>query len=335
MSFATVAVTGLGAFVAAAVGVTLYVSAERGWRSTQALIVQQGEARLDALEQRVEAQLRPVREQAEGIGAALGEGRIDPARRAEFDAFMFGALGATPQVSDLALVDAHGRARRWSRGAPRALSEDWSARADVREWLERGRAQEGQVWRPLLWKPAARAPSLLHQVPLYRGGTFVGMLGQVVPIAKLSEDLALFGAEHDVTPFVLYGADRVLAHPALAQRREPGEAGTLPALAAIGDPVLERVRTPDGAALLARGLTRATGVRARVGDRHYVYIYRDIETHEREPWTIGLYFDPVQGGQRDAVLRMVWSIAAGLGVLLAAVALAALAGRRLGRPIEA
>lgn len=335
VSFATVAVTGLGAFVAVAVGVTLYVSAERGWRSTQALIVQQGEARLDALEQRLEAQLRPVREQADGIGAALGEGRIDPARRAEFDAYMFGALGATPQVSDLALVDAGGRARRWSRGAPRALSEDWSARAEVREWLERGRAQAGRAWRPLLWKPAARAPSLLHQVPLYRDGTFVGMLGQVVPIAKLSEDLALFGAEHDVTPFVLYGADRVLAHPALAQRREPGEAGTLPALADIGDPVLARVRTPDGAALLARGLTRATGVRARVGDNHYVYVYREIETHEREPWTIGLYFDPVRGGQRDAMLRVVWSIAAGLGVLAVAVALAALAGRRVGRPIEA
>jgi class 3 adenylate cyclase len=335
ISFATIAVTGLGAFVAVAVGVTLYVSAARGWRSTQALIVQQGEARLDALERRVEAQLRPVREQAEGIGAALGEGRIDPARGVEFDAYMFGALGATPQVSDIALVDAGGRARRWSRGAPRALSEDWSARAEVREWLERGPAQAGRAWRPLLWKPAARAPSLLHQVPLYRGGTFVGMLGQVVPIAKLSEDLALFGAEYDVTPFVLYGADRVLAHPALAQRREPGEAGTLPVLAAIGDPVLERVRTPDGEALLARGLTRATGVRARVGDSQYVYIYRAIETHEREPWTIGLYFDPAQGGQRAEVLRMVWSIAAGLAVLVLAVALAAVAGRRVGRPIEA
>ena len=41
VSFATVAVTGLGAFVAAAVGVTLYVSAASGLRSTQELIAQQ------------------------------------------------------------------------------------------------------------------------------------------------------------------------------------------------------------------------------------------------------------------------------------------------------
>ena len=313
-------------------GVTLSVSAVRGWRSTQALIVQQGETRLDALEQRVEARLRPVREQADWIAAALGDGRIDPARPAELDAFMFGALGATPQVSGLAMVDAAGRARRWTRNAPRGSSEDWSSRTEVLEWLAQGRAQAGYAWRPLVWRPAELAPSLLHQVPLYRDGTFAGMLGQVVPIAKLSEDLAVFRAEHGVTPFVLYGAERVLAHPALAQRREPG---ALPALAAIGDPVLERIRTPDGAAFLAGGLKRAKGVRARVGDNQYVYVYRDTETHGREPWTIGLYFDPVQGGQRAEVLRTLYSIGAGVAVLALAVALAAIAGRRIGRPIEA
>jgi hypothetical protein len=44
VSFATIAVSGLGAFVAVAVGVTLYVSAAQSWRSTQALIAQQAEA---------------------------------------------------------------------------------------------------------------------------------------------------------------------------------------------------------------------------------------------------------------------------------------------------
>ncbi|HVJ24255.1 MAG TPA: adenylate/guanylate cyclase domain-containing protein, partial [Burkholderiales bacterium] len=52
------------------------------------------------------------------------------------------------------------------------------------------------------------------------------------------------------------------------------------------------------------------------------------------PWTIGLYLDPVEGGQRAEMLRVVWSIAAGLAVLVLAVTLAAIAGRRLVRPIE-
>ena len=338
ISFATIAVSGLGTFVALAVGVTLYVSASRGLRSTQSWITQQGEARLDALEQRLEARLRPVQEQSEWIAAAFAEGRQGFGREAALDGFMFGSLAATPQVAELGIVDARGRARRWQRGSYTAASVDWSASAEVREWLEAGRGQESPAWRPLVWEgAAAHGPALLHQVPLYRAGAFAGMLGQVVPMRRLSEDIAVFGAEYGVTPFVLHGAraDRVLAHPALSGLERSAPSVALPAIAETADPVLARLHTPDGAALLAGGLKRAKGTRARVGGTDYVYLTRQVALHGREPWTIGLYFDPVAGGQRDAMLRVIWSIAAGLVVLVVAVALAALAGRRLGRPIEA
>jgi class 3 adenylate cyclase len=334
ISFATIAVTGLGAFVAVAVGVTLYVNAVTGWRSTQALLGGQTEALLDALEQRLDARLRPVNEQADWISEALSDGRIDLARAGDLDSFMFGLLGATPQVSAIGIVDAQGSAQRWRRGERAALREDWSARPEVRAWLAAGRAQPGRAWRPLLWKPAEQSASLLHQSPLYRAGEFVGMLGQVVPIAKLSQDLAVFRAEHEVTPFVLHGPDRVLAHPDMAQRRTEVP-GVLPALAELGDPVLPRILEPDGSAPLLGGLKRSRAVRARVGERHFVYVYRQMAPHGGEPWTIGVYFDPVEGGQRAEMLRVVFSIAAGLGVLVIAVALAAIVGRRVGRPIEA
>jgi adenylate cyclase len=314
--------------------VTLYVSAATGWRSTQALIGQQTEALLDALEQRLAARLRPVNEQADWIAEAVEDGRIDLARHAELDSVMFGAIGATPQVSAIGIVDARGHARRWRRGERPALREDWSARAEVRDWLAAGRAEPVRAWRALLWKPAERTPSLLHQVPLHRAGKFVGMLGQVVPIAKVSEDLAVFRAEYEVTPFVLDGADRVLGHPALAQRRADAEEA-FPTLAELGDPVLGRLRTPDGAAPLLAGLKHARAVRARIDGRHFVYVYREIAPQGGQPWTIGLYLDPVESGQRAEMLRVVWSIAAGLAVLVVAVTLAAIAGQRLGRPIEA
>ena len=313
---------------------TLYVNAATGWRSTQALIGQQAEALLDALEQRLEARLRPVDEQADWIADAIGDGRIDLRRAAELDTFMFGLLGATPQVSDIGIVDTAGRAQRWRRGARGALREDWSQRGEVREWLAAGKVEPGRAWRPLLWQRAEGAAALLHQAPLHRAGEFVGMLGQVVPIAKISEDLALFRAEHDVTPFVLDSADRVLGHPDLARRRAEGAAPLL-ALAELGDPVLARLRSPDGGTPLMGGLKRARAARARVDGRHFVYVYRAMAVHGGQPWTIGLYLDPIEGGQRAEMLRVVWSIAAGLAVLVVAVSLAAVAGRRLGRPIEA
>jgi class 3 adenylate cyclase len=154
---------------------------------------------------------------------------------------------------------------------------------------------------------------------------------------RLSEDIAVFGAEYGVTPFVLHGAraDRVLAHPALSGLESSAPGVALPAIAEIADPVLARLHTPDGPALLAGGLKRAKGTRARVGGTDYVYLTRQVALHGREPWTIGLYFDPAQGGQRAEVMRTLYSVGAGLAVLVLAVALAALAGRRLGRPIEA
>ena len=310
------------------------MNAAAGWRSTQALLAQQAQALLDTLEHELEGRLRAVHEQADAIAAAIGDGRIGLRRNAQLDLFMAGALGATPQVSDIGIVDAAGRSSRWSRAGREALSEDWSAEAEVKEWLAAGRARAGSAWRALLWKPAEHAPSLLHEVPLYRDGVFVGMLGQLVPIAKLSEELALFRAQYEVTPFVLDSADRVLAHPDLAQRRADAH-GPFPVLAEFGDPVLARLRAPDGGAPLLGALKRAQAARARVAGRHFVFVYREMAPHRGTPWTVGLYLDPVEGGQRAEMLRVVWSIAAGLAVLLVAVALAAVAGRRVGRPVEA
>jgi len=149
--FATIAVFGLGAFVAASVGVTLYVSGATGLRTTQTLLAGQAEELLDSLERVIEAELEPVRDQALWVASAFAEGRVSLARRDQLDAFMLGLIGATPQVSGAAIVDAMGHSRRWSRDQRGALSEDWSTRATVRAWIERGRETQSSSWR----EPAA------------------------------------------------------------------------------------------------------------------------------------------------------------------------------------
>jgi class 3 adenylate cyclase len=295
ISFASVAVTGLGAFVAVAVGVTLYFSAASSVRSTQALIAEQAETHLDALEQRLAAHLGPVHAQADWLARSIADGQIDLKRSAELDAFVLGALGSTPQVSAIALVPVSGKPRRWTRGDGAAA--DNGATAGVR------------VWRPL-----------------YRDGQRIGGLDEFVPLVRLSAELAVFRIQHGVTPFILAG-DAVLAHPALA-----GE----PALS-LDDPVIERIRALDETRepLSLRGLKRSKGAHVNVAGAPYLYVYRETSDYGPEPWTLGVHLDPVAGGQRAEMLRALGAIAAGLVVLLAAVAFAALAGRRLARPVEA
>ena len=334
LPFATVAVSGLGSFVALAVGVTLYFSSAAAFRSTQDLIAEQAESHIDALERRLAARLVPVEEQAAAVTQAVQEGRIALARRAELDAFMLGTLAATPQVSGIAIVAASGETHRWSRedGASHA---DWSLRMDVKEWLAQGSVGAGAAWRGPIWTPVKRVPALLHDAPLRRAGRFVGMLGQVVPIERLSEELAAFRLEHGLTPFVLYGNDAVLAHPALATRAPSAGAAPLVTVAELGDPVLAALRAPNNFEPLSmRRLKRARGGHVRIDGEPYVYFHREVRTYG-EPWTLGVYVDPASGGQRGQMLSFAASVAAGVGMLLLAVLAAALAGRYLARSVQA
>lgn len=331
LSFATVAVTGLGLFVAVATGVTLYLSAVTGVRSTQELIAGQAEAHLDALEQHLAARLDPVEVQAVAIARAVREKRVDLGRPDELDAFMQGALASTPQVSGIGIVQASGMERHWLREG-RPASENWSARADVSEWLALGELQDGGAWRAPLWTPVNHVPALLHDVPLRHDGGFAGMLGQVVPIATLSQELAHFSIDHGVTPFILYGADMVLAHPALAKRDLP----PLSKLADVGDPVLVALSSPQRWAPLGlRRLKNAQGGHIRLGDEQYIFVHRQVSAYGPKPWTVGVYLDPVAGGQRAQMMNAFLSVGAGLLVLVVAVLVAAYSGRRLARTVEA
>jgi len=334
--FSTVAVTGLGLFVAVAVGVTLLVSGTTGVRTTQQLLADRAEALLDSLERQLDARLRPIDAQAQWIVQSVADGRIDLSDTAGLDAFMSGALGTTPQVSTIAISDPTALVRRWSRSAMPATVVDWSDRKPIIDWLTAGRNQDQALWRPPLWTPTTRVAALLHDAPLRRDGRFVGMLAQIVPIERLSEDLTQFARETGATPFVLYGNDRVLAHPLLVrdEREDPSE-DPLPRLNEVGDPVLARLRSPDVVAPFGlRALTRSKAVVVRIGDRQNVVLTRTVGELGTQPWSVGVHLDPRRDGPSE-LQRVIWSLIAGFAVLVIAVIAAAILGRRLSRPVEA
>jgi class 3 adenylate cyclase len=139
-----------------------------------------------------------------------------------------------------------------------------------------------------------------------------------------------------VTPFILYGEDAVLAHPRLAPRTGGAGASPLPSIAELGDPVLMGLRAAPGLdPLTLRTLKRAAGGHVKAGGDPYLYVLRQIDGYGPQPWTIGVYFDPIAGGQRAQMFGVFTSIGVGLAVLLAAALSAALIGRRLARPVQA
>jgi len=187
-----------------------------------------------------------------------------------------------------------------------------------------------------VWTQSGRIAALLHDAPLHRDGRFVGMLGQVVPLERLSEDLAAFAIETGVMPFVLYGGDRVLAHPLLVRDEgEDSRSDPLPSLRELGDPVLARIRSPDVVSPFGlRALSRSKAVLATVDGTRYLFLTRDMGQIGPQSWTLGVYVDPEKGGPSE-MRKVMWSLFVGLGVLVVAVVVAAFVGRRLSRPVEA
>ena len=356
-----IAVVGLGALVALAVGVSLYLGLSSATENTRRLMAQRSETLVSDLERRITSQLQPVVRQARWAVEQIERGNVKLDDSQALNTFILGALGAMPQVEGIAITDPHALNRRWMAPSVQPLVEDWSDRPDVMAWLEAGASRTGSQWQAPFRTSTLGTTILLLDTPIRIDGEFAGLFSQAVTIADLSLHIASVGTDTGVIPFILYGRDHVLAHPLLISWTPTVTDGDQPlvGLNDLGDPVLERIRTPDHETLfLLGGMTEASSSGATVGGDYYVFLYRDIDRYGPEPWTIGAY---VNTGTADVgewladIVRSAWSgafkptgttdgnefervIAAvfvGFAVLVLSVALAAWLGARASRPIRA
>ena len=335
ISFTTIATFGLSIFVALAAGITLYMSGVASVRSTHDLLAERAGGLLDNLERRVDAKLRPVRSQAAWIIQAIETQRIKIDDVTRLDSFMFGALATTPQVRSIALIRPNGLVRRWLRNSRAGIDENWSERPNFPTLLERARTQENPEWRPPLTSTTTRSAVLQYTAPLRIEGQLIGILSQIVPAYRLSEEMTAFGTESGVTPFILYNKDRVLAHPSLRGNEVQSLDQPLVSIERLGDPRLARIWEPDSVNPFGmKALKSAKAASATVEGERYVYLYRELNGYGLNQLTVGVYIDVARSGVEQPMRKVMLSVAAGVGVLLIAVMFAAVAGNRLSRPVR-
>jgi class 3 adenylate cyclase len=336
ISIVTATSLSIGSLVAATVAVALYFGLSGAIDNTRRLLEEQVDDFIDYVEQRIQGRLQPVVSQASWIVERVSSGLLDLDNTEQLDAFMLGALAATPQVGGIAIVRPDGRVRRWAREDQETIVEDWSTRPEIMEWLRVGATETDSEWREPFWTSTIDAYVVLHDSPLRRGGEFLGMLAQIVPISDLSTELVRLTEGTELVPFALYDEHRVLAHPALvASTSAKVNDSPLKRLDEIGDAVLQRIWSPDYANLfLLANLTRTSASAVEIDGRQYAFLYRNIEDYGPRPWTIGVYFD-VDAEEHSVVDRLVFSLAAGLAVLGLSIVVAVLLGRWLSRPVQA
>jgi adenylate cyclase len=326
-------VLGTGGLMLLAVAGVLYLGYTATRDTTFELLSDTAQALIDSMIGVFERELDPVVDQAKWIAEELASGRIDLDDRVRLDAFMRGTLAATPELTGLAILSADYVEYRWLRSDHETVVRNHSDDAETRERIDSGRAAVGSSWGAPLWVEDIGQTIVNLRTPLFRDDRYLGVLIQAVSIRDLSLSLIRQSATEDLTPFVLYARSWVLAHPRLADTEKAStENEPLPALANLGDRVLEEIWSQDKQPLTILVNADLEGAVVHVDDHDYVFLFQQLRRYADEPLTVGVYFESGTKGT-EQIERLQKTIVFGVAILVLSVIAALVIGRAIGSPI--
>jgi len=325
---------GFGGLIAVAVAIVLLLGFKTARENTVDLLSDKAEAAIEFMVSHIDRQLRPISDQARWIAREISTGKIDVDEYTRLDAFMLGALAATPQTAGIAIVWPDRRMRRYMRQDQAVVESALPDDDDFRTWIGEIQRYTAPAWRQPNWDTPLHEPIIVHETPLRAGGNLVGVLVQAIPVSVFSRHLVtrVEATGYD-TPFVLFDKSRVLVHPILASlmpRSRPSQ--DLPTVAELGDIVLEELWNDDVSQESFLKLETAKARVVRFKHEYFVVLYREMETYGQKPWTVGLYFNASHSDTE--IRRMRASFIAGAVILLVAVFIAIKAGKLFARPIR-
>jgi len=166
-----------------------------------------------------------------------------------------------------------------------------------------------------------------------RDGELVAVVSAGITVSRLSALVEQLAGNSDTRPFLLFGRDRVLAHPFLRKGRTATRHEPLVAVDRFPDPALAGLGRGEPVAGFTGGEAQGLRViRVRRPDAgNELVLFKEIVGFGPIPWTIGLVEPEVLIHPVLMPLRL-FALAA-VAVALVAVVVAVALGRRLARPV--
>jgi adenylate cyclase len=330
-------VLSIGILVLLSVGSVLVVN----W-TTDRRIVQEFTSRLiarglSAEERSLREHLDAAIDQGDFIAIAISSGRYKLAEPALAD-FVSGTLAAAPQVEGVVLSDDNGKALRVVRGATNTeLQIDHFNVAEDSQFAalaDQVRIRKYPYWGAPVYREQRQETFLSYRIPIWRGDTYLGFAALGISTRALSRLANELSDPPRAVSFMLYGQDRVLAHPLIAEGSpRQSENASFPLLRTFGDPIIENLDALPPVHEI--GLAVPTGVLAREpsiqGERYFVFA-REITDYSELPITVGMYF---LGRAVDGPIRLFyWATVLAVGLLGVSLIVAALLAGAIARPIR-
>ena len=293
---------------------------------------------LEVVSQGINGDLNPVREQVEYLAQLVEGGAYDLKAQERLADLLMGSVAASPQIGGVVILNGDGRAVRVRRehasGRYEVSFPNLGQEEAFRDALHEAEGRPSGYWGALFYNRKIQSTLINYRHPLRRNGEFIGLIAAAVTIkdfSRLASELSdLFGN----TTFVMYGDDKVLAHPRLMTESFPRTAN---------DPGIPVERLGDS---VISGL--GTAVPSNIAD---LSAYRDAQLHELDadgvsyfvlrkplrqfgevPLTIGIYR---AAAEVNAPVRLlITSGVIGLGFLVISLFGAAWLSYTIARPIR-
>jgi adenylate cyclase len=295
--------------------------------NTARLLTANRDALLDGLEQKIRDTLDNTAAQMAIVAGMIEDGRINPDDEENFSRFMLGVAQGQTSVVSTSFLGQTGPLRRWLKDGSGVQIVDRSTLTFVGPvWSEAMRTEKAH-WRQPALSQLVGAAIIPHIQPVKRQGEVIGLIITVLTSESVSRYIARL--EDGVTPFVLVGLDRVLAHPNI--KRSNMISDQLLGLADVEDPALaviwDRPRRP------AQNLPGRSQIHwSWLGNswNAQVYSYRQISNYGGDPWLIGFHRSSLDSFRERWVIQgLFWGSSL---MLVIAVAFAFVLGRRAIRP---
>lgn len=287
------------------------------------------------METRTAQFLAPAEALTETIGQRMASGDLDPDDQAAVTEALRYGFAAAPQLNAAAYADLDGwlvTAYRLADGGMGMERQRWTENptfALAMQPLREGRLTAPGWGMPLYIADIEETLIFFHR-PVERGGAIIGAVVATISVRDLSAFMASIMTPGEIGSFILYGTDRVLAHPALAQADGLMSAeAPLPGLADLGEPGIAAIWREGWKDRTIAQLGTA-GHWTEGGDDTFVYLYDRIDDARAVPWLIGGYFRADDIGSEWQRVNRATAIA-GVLLLLSLIG-AVLLGRRLAGP---